>query len=198
MKKYFRKSMLCLSIAGMSLTTVSCDDLGGLLNEDTISILAQLLGNIFQKGETNTYAGSATCQYLYGTYSETEGFQVSGQTDPQTLNSSVQASNTNGYVTLQFPSITVTQGEASATMNNVVISNMALDEQGKLALGTNTSVSGTIVAPDGNTYNFVNLYVGAASISSSNLSFTGSLYFGDDYSRVMNVNFSGNIVNAAQ
>lgn len=194
MKKFLRKTMLCLSMASMTFLTTSCENLGGILNEDTISILAQLLSGIFQKGEANNYQGTASCQYLYGTYSATEGFHAEGQTDIKDITCTVLASNTNGFVTVQFPAITLTHESSTITMNDVVINNMALDAQGNLAIGENTTINGTIVAPDGNTYKFVDLYVGSAAISSEALTFNGSLYFGEDYKRVMNIKFSGAIV----
>lgn len=172
----------------MSLTTTSCE---GLINEDALSIITQLLGTIFQQGTANNYTGTAKCQYLYGTYSDASGFQASGQTDIQPIECTLQASSSNGCVTVQLPSITVTKGEQSATINNVTIYNMQLAEDGTLSLSDNTTIDGNIVAPDGNTYKLVYPYVISASISGSNLQFNASLYFGEDYSRVMNVNFTG-------
>lgn len=196
MKKYFRKSMLCLSIAAMSLTTVSCEE-GGILNEGTISILSQLLNSIFQQGQTNQYAGAAQCQYLFGTYSDETGFQAQGQTEIQEVKCTVQASSSNNMITLQIPSITVTREGQQATISDLAIYNLAMDANGNLTIGENTTIDGSITAPDGNSYKLVYPYISQAKINGQTLTFVSSLYFGEDYARVMNINFTGNIVTAA-
>lgn len=200
MKKFFKKATLVLGIMGMGLTTTSCgteEIINGIINNGGLDILQQLLGNIFNNGTVNNYSGRATCQYLYGNMTD-QGFDVEGQTKEQVVSGTVQATCKKNAVTITLPTMTVTEGDAKATIDGITIYDMVLDEKGNLSIGENSTIAGTLLAPDGETYNFYAPYFTSATISNSELKMDVSLYFGEDCKRVMNVDFTGTIVTNAQ
>lgn len=194
MKKFFKKVMLFLGISTMTLTTTTSCGVEDLLNEDTLGLISGLLGNIFGQGQSVSYQGNATCQYLYGHLNNNGVFETEGQTKEVQLSCTMEAQKSTNAVTVKIPSLTLRQDDTSITLTNVTLYNLAIDENGNLSLGDNTSVDGNILAPDGNTYPFANVYIERAYINENNLSFSGSLYFGEDMSRVMNISFTGAMV----
>lgn len=191
MKKFFKKVMLFLGISTMTLTTTSCG-VEDLLNEDNLNLVLGILNGIVGPGQTSNYDGTAECQYLYGTMTE-KGFETEGQTSVQRLTCTMQVANKNNQLNVTYPQITVTERESSASMSGVSFSNLVMDEKGNIAIGDQSQIFGQIVAPDGNTYEASNAYI-EGTISEDMLHITGSIYFGDDMSRVMNVNFTGKVV----
>lgn len=89
MKKLFKSALLVLALLGAGTVTTSCDS----------ETLQQIIGLLFNTGQTYTYQGTATSESLTG--SSTQWHNVNQSKNTQLSNMTVQLqSGTTGTLTL--------------------------------------------------------------------------------------------------
>lgn len=197
MKKFFKKAFVVLGIMGMGLGTTSCDSeiLQGL---DWGALLTELLGNVFNGGNTNAYQGKYTLQHLVsdgkGAYMpDSEKLEFDGTTCTATL-------GRNNAVNLLLPG---TDGIGDATMSDVNVYNLEFvqDEKSgsvtnKVDLGNNSSIDGKVTV-NGKEYVASNLYLDCTMTDSKLIIKQADIYFGENDEHVIRVTFlNGTIVQA--
>lgn len=197
MKKFFKKAFVVLGIMGMGLGTTSCDSeiLQGL---DWGALLTELLGNVFNGGNTNAYQGKYTLQHLVsdgkGAYTlESEKLEFAGT-------GIIVTKNRDNSVNILLPG---TDGIGDATMSEVSVQNLQFvtDEKSgtvtnKIDLGDNSYIDGTLTV-GGKEYAASNLYIDCTLTEGQMVIKEASVYFGNNAEQAINVTFSGKIVEEA-
>ena len=192
MKKFFKKAFVVLGIAGMGLTTTSCDE---VLNLDWGSLLSDIMNNVFTSSKTHAYQGSYTLQHLT---SDGKGY-YKAQSEVLTFSgATIEASKTGDYsISLVLPG---TDGIGDATMSNITISGLEFvkdEENGqvttKIDLGENSYIDGTLTI-DGKTIEASNLFIDATITADKLVIGQASIYFGENAEEAINVTFNGNVV----
>ncbi|MBQ7571898.1 MAG: hypothetical protein IJT19_06635 [Bacteroidaceae bacterium] len=191
MKKVFKSAMLVLAMLTTGLVTTSCDS----------ETLQQIIGMLFNTGQTYTYSGSATSQSLTGSYNSGEWHYVNQNHDTQLTNMTVQLqSSTTGTLTL------APYTDGAVTVQQITIYNLAMTAAAdqsytSLSIGENSTIDGTIQY-NGVTYTAANLYIEKAQATSGNISLKMTLYFQaantDDYQMAINLTYTGAAVTTAQ
>ena len=183
--------MLVLAMLTTGLVTTSCDS----------ETLQQIIGMLFNTGQTYTYSGSATSQSLTGSYNSGEWHYVNQNHDTQLTNMTVQLqSSTTGTLTL------APYTDGAVTVQQITIYNLAMTAAAdqsytSLSIGENSTIDGTIQY-NGVTYTAANLYIEKAQATSGNISLKMTLYFQaantDDYQMAINLTYTGAAVTTAQ
>ena len=191
MKKVFKSAMLVLAMLTTGLVTTSCDS----------ETLQQIIGMLFNTGQTYTYSGSATSQSLTGSYNSGEWHYVNQNHDTQLTNMTVQLqSSTTGTLTL------APYTDGAVTVQQITIYNLAMTAAAdqsytSLSIGENSTIDGTIQY-NGVTYTAANLYIEKAQATSGNISLKMTLYFQtantEDYQMAINLTYTGAAVTTAQ
>lgn len=196
MKKFFKKAFVVLGIAGMGLTTTSCDS---ETLEALLPILTEVIGNVFNNGTTNVYQGTYSLQHLTsngkGAYTqESEKLTFNGTSLTVTENTRTSTVN------IVLPG---TDGIGDATMSDITVSGLEFvkDSNGgvtnQIDLGDNSTIDGTLTIGD-KTYTASNLYIKSTLTAEKLVITEASIYFGDSYEQAVNVTFTGAITTAAQ
>ena len=191
MKKTFTRVIMALGILCSGAVVTSCD-------EDTITQIINIIGNLINTGQTYTYTGTATSLALDGstTAQGWMGDYINGN-KPNTYNMQVALKSGNtGEITI--PAYT----DGKVTVNGITISNLvlsasqdqsyteiSLDESG------NSRIDGSITY-NGVTYTTANLYIANAQATSAQIVLEMTIYFqgeedGDDYSKAINFTYKG-------
>lgn len=198
MKKFFKKTFVVLGIMGMGFTTTSCEEVLG--NLDWATLLTEVLGNVFNGGNTNAYQGNYSLQHLVsdgkGAYrADSEKLEFQGATCTATL-------GRNNAVNLLLPG---TDGIGDATMTDVNVYNLEFVQDEKngtvtnqVDLGDNSSIDGKLTV-NGKEYAASNLYLECTLTENKLVIKTADIYFGDNGEHVIRVTFpNGTIVQQAQ
>lgn len=198
MKKFFKKAFVVLGIMGMGLGTASCgaeEIIGAIVENGGLTILQQLLGNIFNKGgQPNTYQGTYSLQHLVS--DGKDGYTASSEklTFDNTMCQATLGANNAVKITLPG-----TDGIGEAEMTQIDIYNLqfAKAENGNeltsvVELSDNSSIDGSLKIGD-KTYAASNLYLKCNITESSFVISEASIYFGENEDQVINVTFNGTI-----
>lgn len=177
MKKYFTKMLAIMMLACTPLTFTSCTedmDWTALLS----GLISQFLGG---NGTTNSY--------------DCTGYVSSGRVaDPNapsfyfgdkyelTATIPVVTSSIGNMATITLPALQLPEGEGTADMTDIVLSNLAMtasDNAILVDLGDNSGIQGSITV-GGKTYEASNAYLDAVLVSNSGLSINRiDLFFGE-------------------
>lgn len=191
MKKLFKSALLVLALLGAGTVTTSCDS----------ETLQQIIGLLFNTGQTYTYQGTATSQALTGSYSSGEWHYINENKNTQLTSMTAQLqSSTTGTLTL------APYTDGAVTVNQITIYNLTMTAAADqsytaLSIGDNSTIDGTIVY-NGTTYTAANLYIEKAQATSAGLVLSMTLYFQaantDDYQMAINLTYNGQGVETQQ
>jgi len=191
MKKLFKSALLVLALLGAGTVTTSCDS----------ETLQQIIGLLFNTGQTYTYRGTATSQALTGSYSSGEWHYINENKNTQLTSMTAQLqSSTTGTLTL------APYTDGAVTVNQITIYNLTMTAAADqsytaLSIGDNSTIDGTIVY-NGTTYTAANLYIEKAQATSAGLVLSMTLYFQaantDDYQMAINLTYNGQGVETQQ
>lgn len=190
MKKLFKSALLVLALLGAGTVTTSCDS----------ETLQQIIGLLFNTGQTYTYHGTATSESLTG--SSTQWHNVNQSKNTQLSNMTVQLqSGTTGTLTL------APYTDGAVTVQQITIYNLAMtaasdNSYTALSIADNSSIDGTIVY-NNKTYTAAALYIGKAQATSGNLALEMTIYFkenqnDEDFSMAINFTYNGQGVETQQ
>ena len=191
MKKLFKSALLVLALLGAGTVTTSCDS----------ETLQQIIGLLFNTGQTYTYQGTATSQALTGSYSSGEWHYINENKNTQLTSMTAQMqSSTTGTLTL------APYTDGAVTVNQITIYNLTMTAAADqsytaLSIGDNSTIDGTIVY-NGTTYTAANLYIEKAQATSAGLVLSMTLYFQaantDDYQMAINLTYTGQATTTQQ
>jgi len=185
MKRIFKTMLLALVLIGGGMSVTSCD-------ENTVSqILGLLLGNT-----PSTYSGTATLECLQGTYNPMNYESVAKGS--ATLQTSVTLNTLNATGTLTIQGVKV----GDVTLGDITLYNLAYTANSDntmctLSLGESSSITGTFTY-NGKSSEGSNAYIGKAEANGSTLSLKMTLYFGDEMTEAVNIEYAGKLVQTAQ
>ena len=206
MKKTFTRVIMALGILCSGAVVTSCD-------EDTITQIINIIGNLINTGQTYTYTGTATSQSLTGSADNKEWVYINAtKSNPegiyefQNMEVSLNSSKT-GTGTLTIPAYQ----EGNVTTSLITISGLSMavssdQSNTKLSIGEESRIEGSLTY-NGKNYTAANLSIAEAQSTNGDQKIEGTatsaalqlemtIYFqgeedGDDYSKAINFTYVG-------
>lgn len=188
MKKIFKRISLVLMLGAMGLTTTSC-------SEDIINTIVQIIGGMFNQGETYNYNGQSTAVAMV----------FVGNVEKQNNTDETQFNNTS-------VSLVAKQGQSGNTAditlpdftwNSIQVKGLKLyglnltttNNVSTLSIGQETTIDGTFTY-GGKTYTACFAEIKGAEITQSQMALAVVAQFDDGNDNTMQIAFSfaGNIV----